>query len=179
MREGEKKVVVFLYEYVKLCLSDASGGYAAKSVRAIIAPNLVSPVICGLPFLSHNSIVVDHAARTVIDKVHNFDLMNPTIRPPPPAPKKNLKEIFIDLQADRKVMIAELKMVCAERKVMLRHKFEPVKPVDVVAAVRVRVETLAAQEQLDRMSEAVKTNTLKFLIRSLMWTNCPRTSIAV
>jgi len=157
MREGENKVVVSLYEYVKLRLCDPSGGYAAKSVRAIIAPNLVSPVICGLPFLSHNSIVVDHASRTVIDKVHNFDLMNPTIRPPPLAPKKKLKDFFKEIQADRKVMVAELKMVCADRKIMLQNKFEPVKQVDVVAAVRVRVETLAAQEQLDRMSDAVKT----------------------
>jgi len=56
-------------------------------MRAIIAPNLVSPVILGLPFLSHNSIVVDHATRTAIDKLQNFDLMNPTIRPPPTPPK--------------------------------------------------------------------------------------------
>src|SRR5882762_4244482 len=156
MREGEKKVVVRLYEYVKLRLCDASGEYAAKSVRAIIAPNLVAPVICGLPFLSHNSIVVDHAARTVIDKVQCFDLMNPTIRPLPPIPKKRLNEIFKDLKADRKVMVAELNMVCNDRLNMIRYKFDAVKPVDVVAAVRVRVETLAAQEQLDKMSEAVK-----------------------
>jgi hypothetical protein len=44
--------------------------------------------------------VVDHAAHTVIDKVHNFDLMNPTVHPPPPAPKKRLNEIFKDIQAD-------------------------------------------------------------------------------
>jgi len=100
--------------------------------------------------------VVDHAARTVIDKVQCFDLMNPTIRPPPPIPKKRLNEIFKDLKADRKVMVAELNMVCNDRLNMIRYKFDAVKPVDVVAAVRVRVETLAAQEQLDKMSKAVK-----------------------
>jgi hypothetical protein len=156
MREGEKKIIVPLYEYVKLRLSDSSGEYSAKSVRAIIAPNLVSPVILGLPFLTHNSIVVDHASRTVIDKVQSFDLMNPTVRPPPPLPKKKLREIFKDLQADRTLMVAELKMVCAERNAIQSHKYESVKQVDVVAAVRVRLETLAAQEQLSRMSDAVK-----------------------
>jgi hypothetical protein len=140
MREGEKKVVVHLYEYVKLRLCDASGEYSAKSVHAIIAPNLVSPVICGLPFLSHNSIVVDHAARTIIDKVQNFDLMNPTIRSPPPAPKKKLKEIFKDLQADQKIMVAELKMVCAERQTVSRYKCDYIKPLDVVASVLSRVK---------------------------------------
>jgi hypothetical protein len=31
----------------------------------------------------HNHIVVDHASHTVIDKVADFDLMNPTAPPPP------------------------------------------------------------------------------------------------
>jgi hypothetical protein len=52
------------------------------------------------------------------------------------------------VQADWTLMVAELKMVCAERNAMQSHKYESVKQVDVVAAVRVRLETLAAQEQL-------------------------------
>jgi hypothetical protein len=32
MREGEKKVILKLYEYVKLRLYDSSGEYATKSV---------------------------------------------------------------------------------------------------------------------------------------------------
>jgi hypothetical protein len=83
--------------------------------------------------------------------------MNPSIRPPPPPPKKKLRDIFNEIKDDRTLMVAELKMVCAERKSQMRNKFEPVCEVDVIAAVRVRVETLAAQEQLNRMSDAVKT----------------------
>jgi hypothetical protein len=109
-----------------------------------------------LPFLSHNSIVVDHAAHTVIDKDQNFDFMNPSVRPPPVPPKRKLQDIFNDIKDNRTLMVAELKMVCTERKVLMRCKNEPVRSVDVVAAVRVRIETLAAQEQLDRMSDAVK-----------------------
>jgi hypothetical protein len=63
MQDGKNKSVIKLYEYVKLRLYDSSGEYCAKSMRAVIAPNLVAPVILSLPFLSHNSIVVDHAAR--------------------------------------------------------------------------------------------------------------------
>jgi hypothetical protein len=91
MQKGDMKVVVFLYKYVRLWLFNLSGEYVAKTVCPIIAPNLISPVICGLPFLSHNSIVVDHAAQTVIDKVQSFDLLNPTVRSPPPMPKKKLR----------------------------------------------------------------------------------------
>jgi hypothetical protein len=54
-------------------------------------------------------------------------------------------------------MVAELNMVCTERKLMLSHTYKKVKQVDAIATICVRVETLAAQEQLDRLSDAVKT----------------------
>jgi len=103
MQEGDQKSVLFLYEFVKLRLYDASGEYSAKSVRAVIAPNLVAPVILGLPFLSHNSIVINHATRTVIDKFQCFDLMHPTVRPPPPVPKKKLCDFFNETMKYRKI----------------------------------------------------------------------------
>ena len=53
-------------------------------------------------------------------------------------------------------MVPKLKMVCAECKVMQLCKYESVKQVDIVATVHVRLETLAAQEQLEWMSDAVK-----------------------
>jgi hypothetical protein len=68
MREGYRKVVVKMYDYVKLHLYDSSCEYTARTVRAIVAPNLIAPVVLGLPFLSHNSIVIDHDACTIIDK---------------------------------------------------------------------------------------------------------------
>ena len=42
-------------------------------------------------------------------------------------------------------MLAELKMVCQEQKLKLRHKFEKPKPVDIVAAIRTRIEALNSQ----------------------------------
>lgn len=41
--------------------------------------------------------------------------MNPTLPPPPKEPKKKLKQFFKDLKADRKIMVAELKLACAKR----------------------------------------------------------------
>ena len=58
-------------------------------------------------------------------------------------------------------MLAELKMVCAKRKAMLSHMYEVVKQVDVVAAIWIHLETLAAQEQLGKLSDAVKLKYLK------------------
>jgi hypothetical protein len=59
------------------------------------------------------------------------------------------------LQDDRKLMVAELKWICEERRRMTERRHEPVKPVDVVAAVRERIEVLAAQEKLRSMSSEI------------------------
>jgi len=73
-------------------------------------------MILGFPFLSHNDIVVDTSARMVIDKKCNFDLLHPVAPPPPAPPKQKLREFFKELQADRKLMVAELNMVCFDRR---------------------------------------------------------------
>ena len=47
-----------------------------QKLYELLSPCLCAPVILGLPFLSHNNIVIDHVARTVIDKMSVFDPMN-------------------------------------------------------------------------------------------------------
>jgi hypothetical protein len=116
MRSNKKKVEIKLNEYVKLPLSDPSAYWTSKSVRAIVAPGLCSPIILGLPFLSHNNIVIDHAARTAIDKNSNFDLLNPLPPPAPPPPKTKLKDLFEYVKRARKLMITELKWVLSVRR---------------------------------------------------------------
>jgi hypothetical protein len=145
-----KKVVIQLSEWVKLHLYNPSGSWTARTVRAVIAPSLCAPLILQMPFLSHNHIVIDLASRTVIDKVAGFDLLHPTPPPTvPKPPKRKLKEFFRDLKADRKLMVAELKMICAERHCKLVGKMEEVKPFDTVTAMRVCIEALTSQMQLD------------------------------
>jgi hypothetical protein len=154
--EGGVKRIVKLTEWVKLSMYDPSGYWTSKTVRAVVTPSLCAPVILGLPFLAHNSIVIDHQDRTAIDKKSGFDLLNPTPPPAPKPPKKRLKQFFRDLKEDRALMVAELKLVCAERKCKIKGHFEEVKPVDAIAAIRQRIETLNAQEQLERLGHAVK-----------------------
>ena len=154
--ETEKKCTINLLEWVKLKLYDPSCAWAAKTVHAVISPSLCAPVILGIPFLAHNNIVIDHAARTVIDKISNFDLMNPSPPPPPKPLKQTLKQFFKDLQEDRKLMLTELKMVWAERLCTIRNCMEDVKPVDVVGALHIHIKALTAQDQLDRLNDAVK-----------------------
>ena len=77
MESNGQNSQIVLHEYVKLKLYDPSNYWQSRTVQAIITPTLCVPVILGLPFLVHNHIVVDHANRTVIDKISGFDLLNP------------------------------------------------------------------------------------------------------
>ena len=131
---GQKNEVKFT-EYVKVLLHDPSSYWSSKKIHAIVVPGLCSPMILGLPFLLYNDIIVDAAAHTVIDKKCGFDLLHPMLPPVRPV-RKQLKQFFKELQQDRKCMVAELNMVCHDRLLHTMHKFEQVKPLDPIAAIR-------------------------------------------
>jgi len=83
-----------LTHWVKLKLHNPSSFYSTQTIKAIIAPYLCVPVIIRLPFLVHNNIIVDHEAKTVINKKYNFDLLNPVALQHPKLLPKKLKEVF-------------------------------------------------------------------------------------
>ena len=86
MHNDQKNVIEF-GEFVKLQLYNASGQYISKYVHAVISSSLCVPILLGLPFLKHNSIVSDVDMNTAIDKYNGFDLLNPPI--PAQKPNKN------------------------------------------------------------------------------------------
>ncbi|KAJ3831173.1 hypothetical protein F5878DRAFT_729696, partial [Lentinula raphanica] len=94
MSDGKPQVFT-ASEYCKISLRDPSKLWRSKTVRALILPSLCYPMILGVPFLSHNSLVIDFAARTVIDKLSGFDLLNPSPVPLPspsvPLPHPKLR----------------------------------------------------------------------------------------
>jgi hypothetical protein len=79
----DKKEYVTLKEWCKITVSDPSSSWHSKSIQAIIAPCLCTEIILGLTFMACNTIVVDVAACTAIDKTSGFDLLNPTVAKPP------------------------------------------------------------------------------------------------
>jgi hypothetical protein len=105
---------VSLTHWVKLKLHDRNNWYSTRTVRAIVAPSLCHPIILGLPFLSHNRIIVNAHDRTTIDSTCMFDLMNP-VAPVPSKPKIKLRAMFNKIKADRKLLVGELKTVCTSR----------------------------------------------------------------
>ena len=125
-----------LYEYVKHSLTSLDAAWTSKSVKALISLGLCMPVILGLPFLMHNTIVVDHADHTCVDKCANYDLLNPPLIALPPPPKPCLKEQLKETKADKKLVLAKLLLVCNDRfkthltslqQFMNRSKFSHVK----------------------------------------------------
>jgi hypothetical protein len=102
MQSDNKKVEVQLNEWVKIHFSDPSSLWLSKLVREIVAPSLCSPIVLGLPFLSHNNILIDHAMCTAIDKSCSFDLLNP-VPPSPPSPQNETQRSLSSCEASAKV----------------------------------------------------------------------------
>lgn len=63
-------------EYVHLSPSSINHDWHSHTIRTIIAPDLVVPLLLGGLFLSHNCLLIDHKLRTCIDKNCNYDLFN-------------------------------------------------------------------------------------------------------
>jgi len=67
---------VFATHWIKLSLSSVDMTYVSRTVRCLVAPDsLAYPLILGLPFLSHNRLVIDPSLRSVIDKDSGYDLL--------------------------------------------------------------------------------------------------------
>jgi hypothetical protein len=83
-------------------------------------------------------------------------LLHPIPPVPPPPSKKKLREFFKELQEDRKLMVAELNMVCHDRLHHTRYKFETMKELNPIAVIRECIEVLVAQAELQRLGWCIK-----------------------
>jgi hypothetical protein len=157
--EGKKTVNIF-HDYVHLELSSVNNEWTSRTVRALIAPHLCTNILLGLPFLTHNNIVIDHEARSATDKISGFNLMNNDDKMPRKITKKMIppKIKVKRILENRKAMITELKEKCAERLAKLNegNLFEIPKPINVVAAMKEAIEILAAKDKLQKCEEKIK-----------------------
>jgi hypothetical protein len=125
---------VSLTHWVKLKLHNHNNLYSACTICAIVAPSLCHSIILGLPFLSHNQIVVNAHDRTAIDTNCLFDLLHP-VPPVMLKPKTKLHDTFAKVTANRKLLVKELKEFCVSHRPLIDAKCEHVKDVDIVAAI--------------------------------------------
>lgn len=149
---GDSKETFLLSDYVKIACTSVDSRFTSRSVRAVVAPKLCTPLLLGGPFLHHNKIVIDHELRTCIAKDANYDLLNPEAN----LPKKSCVPSPPKMAALRHEVVRELKHILPEYKLLVDESCDPVNGVDIVAAVRQRIEILASEEQLRSRDAAIK-----------------------
>lgn len=126
-----------LTEWVKFQLHDPYNHWSSSSVQAIIAPSLCSDIILGLPFLSHNQIIVDAAVRSVVHRSSGFNLLSlPSPVLPAAPPRPTLKQSLLATRKNVGNLQEELKAVCVSCKVAVDLSCEPVRTTDIIAAVQ-------------------------------------------
>ena len=134
---------MLLSQFVILRATSLDHVWTSRPVRALLAPGLCTPIIFGIHFLSHNHIVTDHAARSCIDKKNGYNLLHPeTVLPPQPSHPPNQKRKLI--HKFKKLALSEVRTVCAARHPVVDSRLDVVKDIDIAAAIRSRVATLAS-----------------------------------
>jgi hypothetical protein len=81
-------------------------------MRALIAQNLCTNILLGLPFLKHNKIIIDHNSDTAVAKDSGFDLLNENLPSPlttPPSPRLSAKHKHNTILHTRRQVLEELK----------------------------------------------------------------------
>jgi hypothetical protein len=107
----------------------------------------------GGPFLSSNSIVIDHETCTCIDKRSGYNLLNPP----------NINQIVVkptpkfgpELKKLQKTVVADLKNLFPGTRKVLDNSTALATP-SPVAAIRTRIECIVSDEALRMKSEAMK-----------------------
>jgi hypothetical protein len=135
----------------KLKLHDRDSWYSAQTVRALVAPSLCHPIILGLPFLHHNNVTVNVRDSSAINMTANFDLLHP-VAPPVHKPIVKLRDVISTNIANRKLLLKELKEICAMHRPVIDARCEPVNGINVIAAIRGCIEQLAGEEHLAKLN---------------------------
>ncbi|KAJ3993309.1 hypothetical protein F5050DRAFT_1577883, partial [Lentinula boryana] len=160
-----KPEIFYSTEFCKIALEDPLLCWRSRVVRALIVPSLCSPMILGLPFLSHNHLIMDYDARSVIDKTCGFDLLKPVpLSPVPLLPSPAERRRIVNKK--QQVLLAQKKMVFQEAARFARENSSfrrftvselPIRGFNVVAAVRARIEVLEDQDRLNKLSDSFKS----------------------
>ncbi|KAF9492204.1 hypothetical protein BDN71DRAFT_1509674 [Pleurotus eryngii] len=84
-------VSLSLSSFVKIRPESIDGRFSSCTLRAFVSPTLVTDLILGLPFLSSNSLVVNHGSKSCIVRLDNatsYDLLHPNAYvPSKPMPR--------------------------------------------------------------------------------------------
>ncbi|KAJ3925466.1 MAG: hypothetical protein NXY57DRAFT_907040, partial [Lentinula lateritia] len=135
---GGVSTVPALTEYINLKVSSTDGIFLSRSVPFIIAPGLCTQLLIGLPWLSHNNIVIDYSSRSCVHKSSGYNLLSPTplIRPkfPPCSVTPTPTESDIIASITRRIDQLAIGDILKGKEEALKQKyktiFEPIPHVD-------------------------------------------------
>jgi hypothetical protein len=161
LSDSENHVVTTLSEWVKLKLFDRNNLWSSCTVRAVVTPGLCTDVILGLPFLQVNKIVTDHGSKTCIAKGNGYDLLNPPPTPDVREPFMSLQEKHRNLRRSikkqRKLLLLQLNSVGRPKKEKIDNECHASNGIDVVEAIRERIEILADKAKLMEWGDKLRT----------------------
>ncbi|KAJ3871000.1 hypothetical protein F5051DRAFT_316362, partial [Lentinula edodes] len=162
-QSNNQPAVPALTEFVRLKVDSIDGCFTSRSVPFIIAPGLCTQLLLGLPWLTHNNIVIDYAKRSCIHKPSGFDLLHPpVVNRTVPFKSKSIENIHDSLQnivASIRQRIENLAYIDTLRahEDTLKEKysaiFEPIPHVDdLPSSVTAKIQLIDASKSISSRS---------------------------
>ncbi|KAJ3906212.1 hypothetical protein F5879DRAFT_1071548, partial [Lentinula edodes] len=158
---GDTSKVPALTEYINLKVSSTDGIFLSRSVPFIIAPGLCTQLLIGLPWLSHNNIVIDYSSRSCVHKASGYNLLSPLpeacnlIRPkfPPCSMTPRPTESDIIASITRRIDQLSVSDVLKGKEEALKRRyktiFEPIPHVDdLPTSVTAKIELKDASKTI-------------------------------
>jgi hypothetical protein len=133
--------------------SSLNNAWTSRSIRALIAHNLCTNILLGLPFLKHNKIIIDHDLDTAIAKDSGFDLLHenrPSSLTTPQSPRLSPKQKRDTVLQTRRHVLEELKWQCAARGKLLdeNHTTLTLPLQNYIASINNTIKQLALKQEL-------------------------------
>ena len=148
----------FLSAYVEFSLLSKNSDWQSRPCKALVVDNLCTDFILGLPFLSHNKLVVDCHAETVIHKPSGYNLLD-TLTPL----KHNKRRKWQPIKQSLRSVAHSYKMVLEELKIVVKSRrdlCEESSPSDLSSfctIIKSRIESLAFQKELRQHEDEART----------------------
>ncbi|KAF9472755.1 hypothetical protein BDN70DRAFT_763998, partial [Pholiota conissans] len=148
-------------EYVELELSQSRGAWRSKVIRAKVNEDLPIPLILGIPFLSHEHIIIDVHARTALVRETGHDLLNPLIPrlvyDATTSARSQPTVEFVPENSERRLYEDRISTsTTSSAQTPTANPNVPSLSAATMAAIRQRIETLAFLEQLQARDAALK-----------------------
>ncbi len=151
-----------LISWVKLKLHARKNQWSSGTVCTIIAPNLCTDIILGLPFLAANKLIIDPSEHAIFDKTTGFDLLHPTtpvkssLLPQPSAHSAHIAARNDLATTNTCLPFHALTATDTAYTVLDDPSYNKLRDSDPICAVCKRIEQLEFQERLSGLGAGIE-----------------------